>query len=87
MPPESPLDSRSSHEQIGAAMRGGWMEGTNFFGSVMAGFVLGYGGDWLFGTDPILVVGGIVSGSVWGFYRLLLWTRDQNAKDLARRGR
>ena len=87
MPPDSPLDDRSTHEQLGHAMRGGWVEGSSFFGSVMAGFVLGWGGDWLLGTDPWLVVSGIIAGSVWGFYRLFLWTKKQNEEDLARRGR
>ena len=42
----------------------------DFFGSVLAGTLLGLGADWLFGSSPIGVVIGIVVGSVAGFYKL-----------------
>jgi F0F1-type ATP synthase assembly protein I len=42
----------------------------DFFGSVIAGFLLGYGADWLFDSAPVGVVIGIVAGSVAGFYKL-----------------
>ena len=40
----------------------------DFFGSIMAGFLLGFGGDWLFATRPTLTVLGIIGGSITGFY-------------------
>ena len=40
----------------------------DFFGSIMAGFFLGLGADWLFGTSPALTVSGIIAGSITGFY-------------------
>jgi F0F1-type ATP synthase assembly protein I len=44
----------------------------------MAGFLLGALADRLFGTYPVLVVIGIIAGSIVGFWRM--WTianRDQ----------
>jgi F0F1-type ATP synthase assembly protein I len=49
-----------------------------FFGSIMAGFLLGALADRLLGTYPVLVVIGIIAGSIVGFWRM--WTianRDQ----------
>jgi F0F1-type ATP synthase assembly protein I len=45
---------------------------TTFFGSIVAGMLLGLGADKLFDTDPVLVVAGIIAGSVIGFWRM--WT-------------
>ena len=42
----------------------------SFFGSWMAGFLLGWGADSLFGTRPLFIVIGIVSGAVVGFWRM-----------------
>lgn len=40
----------------------------DFFGSIMAGFLLGLGGDWIFDTRPALTISGIIAGSITGFY-------------------
>ena len=53
-------------------------DSTAFFGSIMAGLLLGALADRLFGTYPVLVVIGIIAGSIVGFWRM--WTianRDQ----------
>lgn len=43
-----------------------------FFGSIMSGLLLGYLGDRGFGTYPLLVILGIIAGSMVGFWRM--WT-------------
>jgi F0F1-type ATP synthase assembly protein I len=45
-----------------------FIAGGDFFGAIMAGFLLGLGGDHVFGTSPVLVVSGIIAGSVTGFF-------------------
>ena len=47
-----------------------FIAGGDFFGAIMAGFLLGLGGDYVFGTRPALVVVGIIAGSVTGFYSM-----------------
>jgi len=45
-----------------------FIAGGDFFGAIMAGFLLGLGADYLFGTRPVFVVSGIIAGSITGFY-------------------
>ena len=45
-------------------------QGGDFFGSIMAGFLLGFGADWIFDTRPVFIVIGIVAGSVSGFFTM-----------------
>lgn len=66
-------------QQIGQSAGGGWAATSGFFGSLMAGLFLGMGADYLFGTDPIWTVIGIVSGSISGFYTMWnLMTKGSN---------
>jgi len=48
------------------------VDSTAFFGSIMSGLLLGALGDKFLGTYPLLVVIGIIGGSVVGFWRM--WT-------------
>lgn len=48
----------------------GLRDGSSFLGSILAGTLLGYLGDRWLGTDPVLVVSGIIIGSVSGFYQM-----------------
>ncbi len=45
-----------------------FIAGGDFFGAIMAGFLLGLGADFLFDTRPVFVVSGIIAGSITGFY-------------------
>ena len=53
-----------------------FIAGGDFFGAIMAGFLLGLGADYLFGTRPVFVIGGIVAGSVTGFYVMFRHLKD-----------
>lgn len=77
----------SAHERAGETLRGGWADGGNFFGAVMAGFLLGFGSDWLLGTKPLFIVIGIVLGSVAGFYSMMSWAKAQEERDRLERYR
>lgn len=58
------------HEQVTAAMSEGWVAGGSFFSSIMAGTLLGWGADHFLGTAPLLIVLGIIAGSISGFYQM-----------------
>lgn len=47
-----------------------WEAGGSFIGSIMAGFLIGFLLDRWLGTDPWLVVTGIVLGAYSGFMRM-----------------
>lgn len=51
-------------------MIGDWTLAGDFFSSILAGLLLGWGADHLLGTDPWFVVIGIVLGSSVGFWRM-----------------
>lgn len=62
--------SRSSyHQELGKAVTAEH-HAAGFFASIIAGMLLGLGLDAWLGTDPVLVVAGIVAGSVIGFWRM-----------------
>ncbi|MCJ7726066.1 MAG: AtpZ/AtpI family protein [Acidimicrobiia bacterium] len=69
--PEEPRPSRSEsgHRQIGDAV-GHTVEAGAFFGSLMAGFLLGWIADHFFHTRPVFIVIGIIVGAVVGFWRM-----------------
>jgi len=56
------------------------MEGGSFLGSVLAGTLLGYLLDSWLGTDPWLVVIGIVVGSYSGFNRMWQYMKKMDGK-------
>lgn len=62
--------SRSSyHQELGKAVTAEH-HAAGFFASILSGMLLGLGLDAWLGTDPVLVVAGIVAGSVIGFWRM-----------------
>ena len=61
---------REVHRGATAAVSEGWMAGGSFFGSIMAGTLLGWLADRWLDTDPWLVAVGAIAGSVAGFYRM-----------------
>ncbi len=60
----------SAHEQVRSAVTVGWMEGGSFFGSILSGTLLGYFADQWLGTDPWLVIVGILVGTYSGSLRV-----------------
>jgi len=68
---EEPRRSRSasSHRQIGEAVTH-TVETGAFFGSLMAGLLLGWLADHFLETRPVFIVVGIVVGAVTGFWRM-----------------
>lgn len=52
------------------------MQGSSFLGSILAGTALGYLADMWLGTDPWLVVTGVLVGSYSGFLHLWRWSKE-----------
>ena len=60
----------STNRQITSAVGDGWVHGGSFLSSVLAGALLGYLTDRWLGTDPWLVVAGILLGAYAGFVKV-----------------
>ena len=70
--------SKDFHEEVGKQVAA-TNEAGSFFASILAGLLLGLGGDHLFDTEPVLVILGIIAGSVIGFWRMwTIATRDDD---------
>ena len=52
------------------------MQGGSFLGSILSGTLIGYLLDLWLGTDPCLVVIGILLGSYSGFMNMWRWARE-----------
>ncbi len=70
------MKKTSVNEQVTSAVGEGWVVGGSFIGSILSGFLLGYLADRWLGTDPWLVVIGIVVGSYSGFMRLWAYAKS-----------
>lgn len=60
----------STTTQVHSALNDGWMNAGSFASSIVAGTLLGYFLDKWLGTDPWLVVIGILFGSYAGFVKM-----------------
>lgn len=64
-------------------MASSWSATGDFFGAILAGLLLGLLGDRLLGTDPWLVVIGVIAGFGIGFWRMMQYSEkieDEAAK-------
>jgi F0F1-type ATP synthase assembly protein I len=61
--------------QVGKAIDEGWMEGGSFLGSILAGTLLGFLADEWLGTEPWLIVLGILLGAYSGFMRIWVYSK------------
>ncbi len=68
-------------KQTTSAVKDGWMDGGSFLNSILAGTLLGFGLDYVFGTEPWLVIIGIVLGSYAGFMNIWSMLKNQEGLD------
>jgi ATP synthase protein I len=68
----------SPTRHVSAAVNQGWVKGGSFLNSVLAGTLIGYLLDQWLGTEPWLVVTGIVLGSYAGFMRIWAMLKEQD---------
>lgn len=64
------MKHETSHQHVGRAVSQGWLQGGSFTASILSGTLLGYLADMWLGTDPWLVVTGILLGSYSGFMNM-----------------
>jgi F0F1-type ATP synthase assembly protein I len=64
------MNPMSSREPEASSSAEGWVASGAFLGSILSGTLLGYLADLWLGTDPWLIVIGIVAGSYSGFVRM-----------------
>ncbi len=72
----------SANTQVHSAINDGWMNGGSFVSSIIAGTLLGYFADMWLGTEPWLVVIGVLAGSYAGFVKM--WDYLKEMDDLPR---
>ncbi|MGH8872524.1 MAG: AtpZ/AtpI family protein [Acidimicrobiia bacterium] len=70
------MKHQTIHQEVGRAVDEGWLHGGSFVSSILAGALLGYLADRWLGTDPWLVVAGILLGSYSGFMSMWRWSRE-----------
>ena len=73
------MKPETATRQVHSAVNDGWLHGGSFFSSLIAGTLLGYFADKWLGTEPWLVVIGIVLGSYAGFVKV--WDYMKNLDD------
>ena len=72
----------SKSQSSKAELTSGWAASGAFLGSILSGTLLGYLADLWLGTDPWLVVVGIILGSYSGFMRM--WNYSKFMEDVPR---
>jgi F0F1-type ATP synthase assembly protein I len=70
---------RGFHQEVGKSVGAG-AEGASFFSSILAGLLLGLLGDWWLGTEPLLVIVGIIAGFGTGFWKMWLFAKREYDK-------
>jgi ATP synthase protein I len=69
----------SPTKQVSSAVSDGWIRGGSFLESILAGMLLGYLLDRWLGTEPWLVIAGVIIGSYAGFVRVWAQLKDQDS--------
>lgn len=64
------MKNDTTTKQVHSAVNDGWMHGGSFLSSIIAGTLLGHFADMWLGTDPWLVITGVVVGSYAGFVKM-----------------
>ena len=70
----------TSHQQVTQAVNDGWVVGGSFFASILSGFLLGFFADKWLGTEPWLVILGILIGAYSGFLRLWHFAKQEEER-------
>ena len=74
------MKNEAPKSQFGAALSEGWMEGGTFLGSILSGALLGFLADLWLGTDPWLIIVGILLGAYSGFMKIF-WEYSKKLED------
>ena len=74
------MKQKTSTQQVHSALNDGWMHAGSFLSSIISGTLIGYFADMWLGTDPWLVVTGVVLGSYAGFVGIWRYLKEQDEK-------
>jgi len=69
------MKHETAHQQVGRAVNEGWLQGGSFTTSIVSGMLLGFFADKWLGTDPWLVVVGILLGTYSGFLNIWRYSK------------
>lgn len=72
------MKQETPSKQVNSAVDEGWVQAGSFLNSILAGALLGYLLDLWWGTEPWLVISGIVLGSYSGFMRIWALIKKQD---------
>lgn len=75
-------ERRSTSQSSKGELTSGWVASSAFLASILSGTLLGYLADRWLGTEPWLVVVGIIVGSYSGFMRM--WKYSKSMEDVPR---
>jgi ATP synthase protein I len=70
----------STTKQVHSAVNDGWMHAGSFVSSIIAGTLIGYFLDMWLGTDPWLVIAGVLLGSYSGFVKMWQYMKELDEK-------
>lgn len=70
------MNDETIHEPLGRAIGDGWSRSGAFAGSILSGALLGFLADRWLGTEPWLVIVGILLGSYSGFMNMWRWSKE-----------
>lgn len=75
-------ERETPHKVVTGAISDGWVEGSSFLGSILAGWLLGWLLDGWLDTYPLFIVIGIIAGSINGFYRMWIHaTKEDDVRE------
>ena len=64
------------NQSVGRALGDGWSRSGAFVGSIISGTLIGFFADRWLGTEPWLVIVGILLGSYSGFMNMWRWSKE-----------
>jgi len=73
------MNHQESSTRVTSGLNGGWIQGGNLVGSVLAGWLLGFLVDSWLNIEPWFVIIGILLGSYSGFMRM--WHYSKKMED------
>ena len=75
------MNDETINQSVGRAVSDGWGRSGAFAGSIISGTLLGLLADRWLGTEPWLVVIGVIVGSYSGFMNMWRWSKEMEGAD------
>ncbi len=78
------MRDETMNQSVGRAVSDGWGRSGAFAGSIISGTLLGLLADNWLGTEPWLVVTGVLVGTYSGFMNMWRWSKEMETADRER---